>query len=84
LRINEDGQVVGPDGKAYDAKDLVIAADGTVRTKDGTILAGVNAGTAGSILADAETDNDSGSVDLIIGGASEDGVAKVTDLPITN
>lgn len=82
MRVNENGEVVGPDGKLYDARDLVIAADGTVRTKDGTILAGVSAGTTGSVLAEAETD-DPGSVDLIIGGASEDGVAKVTDLPIT-
>ena len=83
MRVNADGQVVGPDGKLYDARDLVIGEDGTVRTKDGTVLAGVSAGTTGSVLAEAR-DEDSGSVDLIIGGASEDGVAKVTDLPITN
>jgi len=83
MRVNADGQVVGPDGKLYDARDLVIGEDGTVRTKDGTVLAGVSAGTTGSVLAEAR-EEDSGSVDLIIGGASEDGVAKVTDLPITN
>jgi len=83
MRVNEDGQVVGPDGKLHDARDLVIGEDGTVRTKDGKILAGVGVGTTGSVLAEAETDDDPGSVELIIGGASEDGVAKVTDLPIT-
>ena len=54
-----------------------------MRTKDGTVLAGVSAGTTGSVLVEAQED-DAGSVDLIIGGASEDGVAKVTNLPITN
>ncbi len=86
MRVNENGEVVGPDGKLYDARDLIVAEDGTVRTKDGTILAGVSAGTTGSVLAAAEREEEDagGSVDLIIGGASEDGVAKVTDLPITN
>lgn len=86
MRVNEDGQVVGPDGKVHNARDLVVSADGTVRTKDGKVLAGVGVGTTGRVLADAAADaefNDPGSVDLIIGGASEDGVAKVTDLPIT-
>jgi hypothetical protein len=82
MRVNEKGEVVGPDGKLYNARDLVVAADGTVRTKNGQVLAGVTAGTTGSVLA-AETTDDGGSVDLIIGGSSEDGVAKVTDLPIT-
>jgi len=82
MRVNEKGEVVGPDGKLHDARDLVIGEDGTVRTKDGKILAGVGVGTTGSVLADVESD-DPGSVELIIGGASEDGVAKVTDLPIT-
>jgi len=84
MRLNVDGQVVGPNGELYDASDLVVAEDGTVRTKDGSILAGVSAGTTGSVLAAADGPEDSGSVDLIIGGASEDGVAKVTNLPIAN
>jgi len=85
MRLNADGQVVGPNGELYDASDLVVAEDGTVRTKDGMILAGVSAGTTGSVLAAADGPDDSGgSVDLIIGGASEDGVAKVTTLPISN
>ena len=84
MRLNADGQVVGPNGELYDASDLVVAEDGTVRTKDGSILAGVGAGTTGSVLAAADGPEDSGSVDLIIGGASEDGVAKVTNLPIAN
>lgn len=83
MRVNENGEVVGPDGKLYNARDLVVAEDGSVRTKDGTVLAGVSAGTTGSVLAAAE-DDEPGSVDLIIGGASEDGIAKVTSLPITN
>jgi len=83
MRVNENGEVVGPDGKLYNARDLVVGADGSVRTKDGTLLAGVGARTTGSVLEEAEQ-NDPGSVDMIIGGASKDGVAKVTDLPITN
>ncbi len=84
MRVNENGEVVGPDGKVYNANELVIGPDGSVRTKNGELLAGVNAGTTGSVLADVDETDDGGSVDLIIGGASEDGVAKVTDLPITN
>ena len=83
MRVNEKGEVVAPDGKIYNARELVVDASGTVRTKDGAVLAGVNAGTTGSVLAQAADDGDTGSVDLIIGGASEDGVAKITDLPIT-
>ncbi|MCZ6772434.1 MAG: hypothetical protein O7G83_10715, partial [Proteobacteria bacterium] len=82
--LNPGTTKFGPDGQLYCARDLIVAADGTVRTKDGTILAGVSAGTTGSVLADALGIEDSGAVGLIIGGASEDGVAKVTILPITN
>lgn len=84
MRVNEKGEVVGPDGKVYDARDLVVGADGSVRTKNGELIAGVSAGTLGSALAAAAEEDDDASVDLIIGGASKDGVAKVTDLPVTN
>ena len=43
LTINKDGTVTDSNGKTYSAKDLVsVAKDGTVRTKDGTILRGVH------------------------------------------
>lgn len=84
MRVNENGEVVGPDGKVYNASELVIGNDGSVRTKNGALLAGVSAGTTGRVLAAAEESDDGESIELIIGGASEDGVAKVTALPITN
>ncbi len=95
LRVNDKGEVVTPDGNKLDAKDLMVAADGTVKRADGTLIAGVTANTpAGAIVAarvpelnavqEALADGGGGAyVDLIIGGTSQDGVAKVTTLPIT-
>lgn len=85
--MTKDGKVLAGPPVTINEQGFIIAEDGTVRTKDGAILAGVSAGTTGSVLAAAEREEeDAGgsSIDLIIGGASEDGVAKVTDLPITN
>jgi pilus assembly protein CpaB len=50
LKPGKDGTVIGPDGKILHAKDLVtVGKDGVVRTKDGTILAGVHIGKDGKL-----------------------------------
>lgn len=95
LKVNK-GEVIAPDGTALNAKDLVVAADGTIKRADGTVIAGIAAATPGSVLVAARVPQlaavqqalsggtAAAYVDLIIGGSSADGVAKVTTLPITD
>jgi pilus assembly protein CpaB len=88
MRVDENGNVIAPDGKRYNARDLVVNADGTVSTRTGEPIAGVGGSTGAAALAQlaqaAAADQLSAqAVDLIIGGASTDGVAKITALPIT-
>ena len=50
LKVNKDGTVTDSNGKTYSAKDLVtVAEDGTIRTKDGTILHGVHMDKDGNL-----------------------------------
>ena len=50
LSLDKDGKVVSADGKPVKAADLVtVAPDGTVRTKDGKVLAGVTMGKDGEL-----------------------------------
>jgi hypothetical protein len=71
--------------------NLVVAADGTVRDKDGNIIAGITGsslppgyGDDGEIdLQDLLEANLPEFYNIIIGGASEDGVAKSKVVPIS-
>lgn len=85
-KLREDGKLVLKDGTVVDAKDLVVNADGTVATRDGTLLAGVSArntqllgGLGGAAGARG---GPVGEIDYIVGGVSEDSVAKVKKLPV--
>lgn len=82
VAVNENGEVVGPDGTVLKDANLTVAADGTVRDSKGNIIAGVSG--ADFISAEAETGafRLPGFVSLIVGGASKDGVAKTNVLPI--
>jgi pilus assembly protein CpaB len=86
VSVNEQGQVVGPDGEILTDANLTVAADGTVRDSSGNLVAGVS----GSDLPPEVTAPDvqpflarlSNFVSLIVGGASKDGVAKTSLLPV--
>ena len=82
VAVNENGEVVGPDGTVLKDPNLTVAADGTVRDSKGNVIAGVT----GSDFIAADTGEPAGIpglpdfVGLIIGGASKDGVAKTNAL----
>ncbi len=80
VTVDENGNVIGPDGKIMTDANLIVDADGTVRDSNGNVIAGISGsslppdfGTEGidpSILPGVPS-----FVALIIGGASEEGVA---------
>jgi len=81
VTVNENGEVVGADGKVLRDANLTVAADGTVTDSSGNVITGVS----GSGLAPG-TDESSlkipGIIALTVGGASEEGVAKTSVLPV--
>ena len=81
VTVNENGEVVGADGKVLRDANLTIAADGTVTDSSGNVITGVS----GSGLAPG-TDEPGlripGIIALTVGGASEEGVAKTSVLPV--
>ncbi len=81
VTVNENGEVVGADGKVLRDANLTIAADGTVTDSSGNVITGVS----GSGLAPG-TDEPGlkipGIIALTVGGASEEGVAKTSILPV--
>lgn len=76
--LNKEGMLVLPDGSIVDPGDVVVGADGVVRTKDGKILKGLAVDTSAVPGLDAKTYN----VDYIVGGVSKDGVAEVNEVPV--
>lgn len=94
VKVDKDGNVVLPSGEVVKASDLVIDADGTVRRKNGEVIKGVT-GQRGTALARAMLQQVSAAaeaaggaagtprtVDYIVGGESEGGVAKVKPVPV--
>jgi pilus assembly protein CpaB len=81
VTVNENGEVVGADGKVLRDANLTIAADGTVTDSSGNVITGAS----GSGLAPG-TDEPGlkipGIIALTVGGASEEGVAKTSVLPV--
>lgn len=93
--IDANGNWVTADGRVIDKHNLLIGPDGSVSTADGKVLAGVGAAkpkvaaaiktrvrTAQGAGASGQLVNATRFIDLIIGGSSSGGVAKVTPLPI--
>ena len=95
VTLNENGEVVGPDGTVLKDANLTIAEDGTVRDSSGNVIAGVtgsnlppNFATAapdeGTIeqLIQAATTRLQNYVTLVIGGQSKEGVALTSRLNV--
>jgi len=87
--VDENGNVVAPDGSIMTDSKLTVAADGTVRDSNGNTVAGVTASTlppsfgetgfAGEDLGVAGIPK---YIGYTVGGESEGGVAKTTTLPV--
>ncbi len=86
VAVNEKGQVVGPDGKVLTDANLAVAADGTVRDSSGNLVAGISGSDLPPEIAVTDVSpflaRLSNFVSLIVGGASKDGVAKTSILPV--
>ena len=81
VTVNENGEVVGADGKVLRDANLTVAADGTVRDSSGNIITGVS----GSVVPPSPDVPDlsiPGVIALTIGGASKEGVATTSILPV--
>lgn len=80
---NENGEIV----LAASAEDLVVDENGQVTTRDGRLLAGVEADTRAVETAVAGVRGAAGGAgavsryDFLVGGVSEDGVATVNKVP---
>jgi pilus assembly protein CpaB len=85
--VDEDDNVIGPDGKIMTDCDLTVADDGTVRDKNGNVIAGITGSSYPpeydeSGFEDALNALLNQRINLIIGGSSKDGKAKNVDLPV--
>ena len=97
LQLAPDNQVVGADGRAYDSGQLHLGPGGELLTPDGSPVkkgfrlqprttgqATVIAPAGGSIAPAGEEGRrrKGPGVKMVVGGQSEEGVAKTTTLPI--
>ncbi len=73
--INENGDIVDKDGNIVDPSNIMIGANGKILSSDEIALIAENQ----SITGELKTPE---NYDLIIGGASEDGVAKSTTVSV--
>ncbi len=85
--VDENGNVIGPDGKIMKDSNLSVAADGTVRDSNGNIVEGITGSNlpAGYDEPDFKELIDSLAnkrINLIIGGSSKDGKAKMVPLSV--
>jgi pilus assembly protein CpaB len=86
VAVNENGEVVGPDGTVMKDANLTIAADGTVRDNSGNVIAGVSGSSLPPGFDVPEADEQfiqtglPKIITLILGGSSQDGVAKTSML----
>ena len=81
VTVNENGEVVGADGKVLRDANLTVAADGTVRDSSGNIITGVS-GSGVPPSPDVPVLAIPGIIALTIGGASKEGVATTSILPV--
>jgi len=86
VTVNEKGEVVGADGKVLRDANLTVAADGTVIDSDGNVISGVSGSALPANFGDGGIDTPDlkipGIIALTVGGASEEGVAKTSVLPV--
>jgi len=84
VTVNENGEVVGADGKVLRDANLTVAADGTVTDSEGNVIAGVSGSGLPANFGDIDTPDLKipGIIALTVGGASEEGVAKTSVLPV--
>lgn len=75
--INENGEIVDKDGNIIDPSNIMIGANGKILSENEIALIAENQTITGKIKI-------AGKYDLIIGGASEDGVAKSTTVSVPN
>ena len=86
VAVNENGEVVGPDGTVLKDPNLTIAADGTVTDSSGNVIAGISGSSLPPGFDVPEADEQfiqtglPKIITLILGGASQDGVAKTSML----
>ncbi|MGD2117610.1 MAG: Flp pilus assembly protein CpaB [Chromatiales bacterium] len=74
--LRSDGKLQLADGRIVDPKDVIINADGSVTDKDGNPIEG--------LVAENVTIPGAGyEVDYIVGGVSQDSVATVNKVPVT-
>ena len=85
--VDENGNVIGPDGKIMKDSNLTVAADGTVRDSNGNIVEGITGSNLalsddGSDFDDLINSFSNKRINLIIGGSSKDGKAKMVPLSV--
>ena len=73
--INENGDIVDKDGNIVDPSNIMIGANGKILSANEIALIAENQTITGALKTPGE-------YDLIIGGASEDGVAKSTTVAV--
>lgn len=103
LSINENGEIVDANGNVVDSNDLIVSANGEILSKQELAKSGYSINANGEII-DANgnvVSNEeitkfaqtqliqgilrlAGEYDLIIGGSSEDGVAKSKTVTLPN
>ena len=81
VTVNENGEVVGADGTVLRDANLTVAADGTVTDSSGNIITGVSGSGAPPSLGVPDL-RIPGIIALTIGGASKEGVATTSILPV--
>ena len=88
--VDENGNVIGPDGKIMTDSNLTVDADGTVRDSSGNVVAGITGSSIAPRIDDASALekqlmdflSKTKPIKLILGGDSKDGKAKSVNLPI--
>jgi Flp pilus assembly protein CpaB len=87
VSVDDNDNVIGPDGKVITDCNLSVDADGTVRDKNGKIVEGITGSNLPpdysiSDFEDAINALANKRINLIIGGSSKDGKAKTVPLTV--
>ena len=84
VTVDENGNVIGPDGQIMRDANLIVDADGTVRDKNGNVIAGVSGSNLPPDFGEEEIAPRLAPtyVAIVIGGASKDGEAKTSTIKV--